>query len=136
MGGEGRCWGGAAHKALRLPLAARLEYRFAVRLFENVLNRADLERSGPGPRIQSLHGALQTRYPFLARIALAVDGPETDCSRLMPAATTRARRWCATRPRWPACVDEEPFVVHGVVSAELHAITPSRTDPWLAELSR
>lgn len=33
-------------------------------------------------------------------------------------------------------VQEDPFVVHGIVTAEVHAITPSRVAPGLSELLR
>ncbi len=49
-----------------------------MRLSEHVLNRAEIERSGLGQRIQSLHGILLSRYPFLGRIALALYDPGTD----------------------------------------------------------
>jgi HD-GYP domain-containing protein (c-di-GMP phosphodiesterase class II) len=43
-----------------------------------VLNHAMIERSGMGLRIQSLHSILLTRYPFIARVALALYDPDTD----------------------------------------------------------
>ncbi|MFG6469056.1 HD-GYP domain-containing protein [Roseateles sp. BYS87W] len=49
-----------------------------MRLSEHVLNRAEIEKSGLGQRIQSLHSILLARYPFLGRIALALYDPETD----------------------------------------------------------
>jgi HD-GYP domain-containing protein (c-di-GMP phosphodiesterase class II) len=49
-----------------------------MRMSEQVLNRAVIERSGLGQRIQSLHGILLARYPFIARIALALYDPDTD----------------------------------------------------------
>jgi HD-GYP domain-containing protein (c-di-GMP phosphodiesterase class II) len=49
-----------------------------MRMSEQVLNRAEIERSGLGLRIQSLHGILQARYPFIGRIALALYDPDTD----------------------------------------------------------
>ena len=39
-----------------------------------------------------------------------------------------------TLPALRERIENDPFVVHGVVSAEVHTITPSRTDPRLAEL--
>lgn len=45
---------------------------------EHVLNRAEIARSGLGLRIQSLHGILRARYPFLGRVALALYDTETD----------------------------------------------------------
>ncbi len=43
-----------------------------------VLNHAAIERSGLGLRIQSLHSILLGRYPFIARVALALYDPDTD----------------------------------------------------------
>lgn len=49
-----------------------------MRTSEQVLNRAEIERSGLGGRIQSLHGILLARYPFIGRVALALYDPDTD----------------------------------------------------------
>ncbi|MDG0856939.1 HD-GYP domain-containing protein [Roseateles puraquae] len=49
-----------------------------MRTSEQVLNQAEIERSGLGARIQSLHAILSARYPFIGRIALAVYDPGTD----------------------------------------------------------
>jgi HD-GYP domain-containing protein (c-di-GMP phosphodiesterase class II) len=49
-----------------------------MRTSEQVLNRAEIERSGLGERIQSLHSILLARYPFIGRIALALYDPDTD----------------------------------------------------------
>lgn len=49
-----------------------------MRTSEQVLNRAEIERSGLGERIQSLHSILLARYPFISRIALALYDPDTD----------------------------------------------------------
>ena len=49
-----------------------------MRTSEQVLNHAEIERSGLGQRIQSLHAILSARYPFIGRIALAVYDPGTD----------------------------------------------------------
>jgi len=49
-----------------------------MRMSEQVLNRASIERSGLGQRMQSLHGILLARYPFIGRIALALYDPDTD----------------------------------------------------------
>lgn len=45
---------------------------------EQVLSRAEIERSGLGQRLQSLHSILLARFPFIGRIALAVYDPDTD----------------------------------------------------------
>ncbi|HEY0954155.1 MAG TPA: HD domain-containing phosphohydrolase [Roseateles sp.] len=45
---------------------------------EHVLNRAEIERSGLGERICSLHSMLLARYPSIGRIALALYDPSTD----------------------------------------------------------
>lgn len=49
-----------------------------MRTSEQVLNRAEIERSGLGERIQSLHSILLARFAFIGRIALALYDPETD----------------------------------------------------------
>ena len=49
-----------------------------MRTSEQVLNRAEIEKSGLGERIQSLHSILLARYPFISRIALALYDPDTD----------------------------------------------------------
>ncbi len=49
-----------------------------MRTSEQVLNRAEIERSGLGERIRSLHSILLARYPCIGRIALALYDPDTD----------------------------------------------------------
>ncbi|MFG6461107.1 HD-GYP domain-containing protein [Roseateles sp. DXS20W] len=49
-----------------------------MRTSEQVLNRAEIERSGLGERIRSLHSILLARYPSIGRIALALYDPDTD----------------------------------------------------------
>ncbi|MCE4555901.1 HD-GYP domain-containing protein [Roseateles cellulosilyticus] len=44
----------------------------------HVLHRAEIERSGFGQRLQSLHGLLRGRYPIIERVALALYDPATD----------------------------------------------------------
>lgn len=43
-----------------------------------VLQRAEIEKSGLATRIQSLHQILQSRYPFVSRVALALYDPGSD----------------------------------------------------------
>lgn len=44
----------------------------------HVLSRAEVEKSGLGERIHSLHGILALRFPSIQRIALALYDPDTD----------------------------------------------------------
>ena len=58
-----------------------------MRSSERVLGRAEFEKSGLAQRIQRLHAILRARYPFIARVALALYDPETDLLKTFASST-------------------------------------------------
>ena len=58
-----------------------------MRSSERVLGHAEFEKSGLAQRIQRLHAILRARYPFIARVALALYDAETDLLKTFASST-------------------------------------------------